>query len=186
MSRFDFIQTQLNGLLLVQRKAFEDHRGFLSRIYCADEFRKAGINNSIMQINHALTQHRGTVRGLHFQYAPYMEAKLVSCLKGEIFDVAVDLRRNSATFLQWHGETLSSNNRKSLYIPEGFAHGFQALTDDCELLYLHSTPYFPGAEDILNIEDPVLNISWPLPIRFQSERDRARPFIDKHFQGATK
>lgn len=186
MSRFDFTATPLNGLLLVQRKTAEDHRGFLSRIYCAEEFLKAGIVNPIMQINHTLTRHKGTVRGLHFQYAPHMEAKLVSCLKGEVFDVAVDLRRGSATFMQWHGVILSGDNRRSLYLPEGFAHGFQALTDDCELLYLHSAPYRPEVEDALNIKDPKLNISWPLPIMHQSERDRCRPFIDEHFSGATK
>ena len=184
MPRFNFIQTTLNGLVLVQRMATEDHRGFLSRIYCADEFSKAGINKPIIQINHTLTCKKGSVRGLHFQHSPFMETKLVSCLKGEVFDVAVDLRRDSATFLHWHGETLSAENRKSLFIPEGFAHGFQALTDDCELFYLHSAAYHPEAEDVLNIVDPKLNISWPLPIRSLSERDRNRPFIDNHFQGA--
>lgn len=185
MARFDFISTPLDGLTLVQRNAIEDHRGFLSRLYCADEFGKAGINKPIIQINHTLTRQKGAVRGLHFQHQPFMETKLVSCLKGEVFDVAVDLRRDSATYLHWHGEILSAENRKSLFIPEGFAHGFQALTEDCELIYLHSAPYRPEAEDMLNVADPRLNISWILPIMCLSERDRNRPFIDNHFQGAT-
>lgn len=183
MARFDFITTPLTGLILVQRTAVEDHRGFLSRLYCADEFGKAGINKPVIQINHTLTCKKGAVRGLHFQNAPFMETKLVSCLKGRIFDVAVDLRRDSATFLHWHGEILSAENRKSLFIPEGFAHGFQTLTDNCELFYLHSAPYRPEAEDMLNVADPRLNIIWPLPIKDLSDRDREHAFLEQNFQG---
>ncbi|MDD5383755.1 MAG: dTDP-4-dehydrorhamnose 3,5-epimerase [Gallionella sp.] len=183
MSRFDFIPTPLVGLMLVQRKAIEDHRGFLSRFYCADEFRATGITKPIAQINHTLTRQRGAVRGLHFQHPPHAEAKLVSCLKGEILDVAVDLRRDSSTFLHWHGEILSATNRKSLLIPEGYAHGFQALTGDCELIYLHTVVYHPEAEGALNVADPKLNIAWPLPIDDLSERDRNHPFIKSDFQG---
>lgn len=185
MPRFNFTPTTLKGLLKVERRAIDDHRGFLSRLYCTDEFSNAGINKPIVQINHALTREKGTVRGMHFQYAPFMETKLVSCIKGKIFDVAVDLRRNSATYLHHHTEILSAENRTSLFIPEGFAHGFQALTADCELIYLHSESYHPEAEGILNVTDPALNISWILPIRSLSDRDKHRPFIDGQFQGAT-
>lgn len=183
MSRFDFIPTPLAGLMLVQRKAIEDHRGFLSRFYCAEEFRAAGITKPVAQINHTLTRQRGAVRGLHFQHPPHAEAKLVSCLKGEILDVAVDLRRDSPTFLHWHGEILSAANRKSLLIPEGYAHGFQALTEDCELIYLHTAAYHPEAEGALNVAEPKLNITWPLPIDDLSDRDRSHPFIKADFQG---
>lgn len=183
MSRFDFIPTPLAGLMLVQRKAIEDHRGFLSRFYCAEEFRAAGITKPVAQINHTLTRQRGAVRGLHFQHPPHAEAKLVSCLKGEILDVAVDLRRDSPTFLHWHGEILSAANRKSLLIPEGYAHGFQALTEDCELIYLHTAAYHPEAEGALNVAEPKLNITWPLPIDDLSDRDRNHPFIKADFQG---
>jgi len=183
MSRFDFISTPLAGLMLLQRKAIEDHRGFLSRFYCAEEFREAGIDNPIAQINHTLTRKQGAVRGLHFQHPPHAEAKLVSCLKGEILDVAVDLRRDSPTFLHWYGEILSAENRKSLLIPEGYAHGFQTLTEDCELIYLHTAPYHSEAEGALNATDPKLNIVWPLPINDLSERDRSHPFISQEFQG---
>lgn len=183
MSRFDFIPTPLTGLKLVQSRVIEDHRGFLSRFYCADEFRLAGINKPIVQINHTLTRKKGAVRGLHFQRLPHAEIKMVSCLRGEIWDVAVDLRRDSSTFLQWHGEILTASNHKSLLIPEGYAHGFQALTVDCELIYLHTAAYHPEAEGALNVADPRLGISWPLPINDLSERDRSHPFISSSFQG---
>lgn len=183
MSRFDFISTPLTGLTLVQRKAIEDHRGFLSRFYCSVEFHAAGINKPIAQINHTLTRKKGAVRGLHFQQPPHTEAKLVSCLKGEIWDVAVDIRRDSPTFLHSHGEILSAENRKSLLIPEGYAHGFQSLTEDCELIYLHTVAYHSEAEWALNVSDPTLNIAWPLPIQDISERDRNHPFIGEDFLG---
>ena len=183
MPRFDFIPTSLSKLILVQRKAIEDHRGFLSRFYCADEFRMAGITKPVAQINHTLTRKKGAVRGLHFQHPPHAETKLVSCLKGEIWDVAVDIRSGSPTFLQWHGEILSEANRKSMLIPEGYAHGFQALTEDCELLYLHTAPFHPESEGALNVADPALAITWLLPVSELSERDRAHPFIDTDFPG---
>jgi len=183
MARFDFVATSLSGLVTVQRKVLEDERGFLSRFFCADEFREAGLNKPISQINHTLTRVKGTVRGLHFQYAPNAEIKIVNCLKGEIFDVAVDLRRNSPTFLHWHGEILSDKNRKSLLIPEGFAHGFQALTEDCELIYLHTASYHPESEGALNVLDPNLSVNWPLSIGDISARDRNHSYIDTNFQG---
>ncbi|MFA5627943.1 MAG: dTDP-4-dehydrorhamnose 3,5-epimerase [Thiohalomonadaceae bacterium] len=182
MSRFDFISTPLTGLMLVQRKTIEDHRGFLSRFYCNDEFRAAGITKPIAQINHTFTRKKGAVRGLHFQLPPHAESKLVSCLQGEIFDVAVDLRRGSPTFLQWHGEILSAANRKSLLIPEGYAHGFQTLSEDCELIYLHTAAHHPDAQGALNVTDPRLGIAWPMPIDDLSERDRNHPFIKSGFQ----
>jgi dTDP-4-dehydrorhamnose 3,5-epimerase len=183
MPRFDFIPTPLSDLKLVQRKAIEDHRGFLSRFYCADEFRMAGIAKPIAQINHTLTRKKGAVRGLHYQHLPHAEIKLVSCLKGEIWDVAVDIRSGSPTFLQWHGEILSEANRKSMLIPEGYAHGFQALTEGCELIYLHTAAYHHEAEGALNVADPRLGIFWPLPIDDLSERDRNHPFISQEYQG---
>lgn len=183
MSRFNFISTPLAGLMLIQRKAIEDQRGFMSRFYCAEEFSEAGINKPITQINHTLTLRKGAVRGLHFQHPPHAEVKLVGCLRGAIFDVAVDLRYGSATFLQWHSEILSAENRKSLLIPEGYAHGFQTLTEDCELIYLHTAAYHPDSEGALNVADPRLNIAWPLPIDDISERDRTHPFISSDFHG---
>lgn len=185
MPRFDFIPTALSGLTLVQRKVTEDHRGFLSRFYCADEFRAIGLDKPVAQINHTLTRNKGAVRGLHFQYPPYAETKLVSCLQGEIFDVAVDLRRDSPTFLHWHGAVLSAQNRQSLLIPEGFAHGFQTLSEECELIYLHTAAYHPESEGALNVADPKLGIAWPLAITETSERDRNHKLIEQDFQGIT-
>lgn len=183
MARFDFTATGLVGLTVVGRKPIEDARGFFSRFWCAEELREAGWGKPIAQINHTLTRRRGAVRGMHFQHSPHAEAKLVSCLRGEVFDVAVDLRRGSPTFLRWHGEVLSAANHRSLLIPEGFAHGFQTLAEDCELLYLHSAPYQPGAEGAVNAADPRLGIAWPLPISEQSDRDRAHAMLAADFPG---
>lgn len=183
MSRFDFMPTPLAGMMLVQRKAMEDSRGFLSRFYCAEAFAEAGIHGKIIQINQTLTKLMGTVRGLHFQYPPHAETKLVSCVRGEVYDMAVDLRRDSPTFLQSHGEMLSAENRRSLLIPEGYAHGFQTLTNNCELIYLHTAAYHPEAEGALNMADPRLNITWPLPVTDISDRDRNHAFIGKAYEG---
>jgi dTDP-4-dehydrorhamnose 3,5-epimerase len=178
MARFEFISTPLNGLFVVQRQVIADTRGFLSRFYCVEEFRTAGVTKPIAQINQTLTKQQGTVRGLHFQYPPYAETKIVSCVSGKIFDVAVDIRPNSPSFLQWYGEVLSAENRRSLLIPEGFAHGFQTLTDDCELIYLHTESYHAEAEGGLSVHDPRLNIIWQQPITDLSLRDSNHPFID--------
>lgn len=183
MSRFNLIETSIDDLKVVERKPIVDARGFLSRMYCAQSFSAFGVNKPIAQINHTLTQIKGTVRGLHFQYSPHAETKLVTCIKGEIFDVAVDLRKNSPTFLKWHGEILSADNHKSLLIPEGFAHGFQTLTENCELLYLHTETYQPSAEGALNVLDSALKINWPLPIAELSERDKIHAMIDENYKG---
>ena len=183
MARFDFHDMPLPGLKLVQRKPIADARGFFARFYCAEEFRAAGLDKPVAQINHTLTRSKGAVRGLHFQHPPHAETKLVSCIAGAVFDVAVDLRAGSPAYLRWHGEILSAENQRSLLIPEGFAHGFQTLTEDCELLYLHTAPFHPGAEGAVNIADPALAIQWPLPVSELSERDRTHPFIDAHFSG---
>lgn len=183
MSRFDFIPTDLAGLTVVQRKAVADQRGFLSRFYCAEEFSKAGLTKTIAQINHTLTSNKGALRGMHFQYPPHAETKLVICLQGEIFDVAVDVRRDSPTLLHWHGEILSAKNRKSLLISEGFAHGFQTLTEDCELMYIHTAAYHPEVEGALNATDPELDIVWPLAVTDISEKDRNHKLIEQDFEG---
>lgn len=183
MASFTATPSPLPGLAVVQRKRLEDPRGFFSRLFCADELAAVGFALPIAQINQTLTSKRGAVRGLHFQHPPHAEDKFVSCLRGEIFDVAVDLRRGSATFLKWHAEVLSADNCRSLFIPQGFAHGFQTLTDDCELLYLHSRPYAAGAEGALNANDPALAIAWPRAFTDISERDSAHPHITADFNG---
>ena len=183
MQRFDCFNLPLAGLKIIQRKPIEDTRGFLSRFYCAEEFANYGFNKPICVINHTLTRNKGAVRGLHYQHPPHAEIKLVSCIKGEIFDVAVDIRKDSPTFLQWHGEILSEGNQRSLLIPEGFAHGFQTLYEDCELIYLHSAPYCNDAEAALNVIDQKIGITWPLGIIELSERDRLHPMIKNDFEG---
>lgn len=183
MSRFDVIDTPLAGLKVVQRKPIRDARGYFSRFFCAEEFRQAGLNSRIAQINHSHSKTAGTVRGMHYQLPPHAETKFVSCIRGEIFDVAVDLRRNSPTFLKWHGEILSAENQRSLLIPEGFAHGFQTLTEDCELLYLVSAAYAPTAEGGVNALDPMLKIEWPLPVTEMSEKDRNNVMLSQEYSG---
>jgi dTDP-4-dehydrorhamnose 3,5-epimerase len=181
--RFDIIETPLAGLRLLQRKPRGDARGYLERLFCRAELAEILDGAEIEQINHTLTRVRGTVRGLHFQHPPHAEIKLVTCLRGEVFDVAVDLRRGSPTFLGWHGERLSDENHRTLAIPRGFAHGFQTLTGDCEMLYLHSAAYQPTAEAGLNPQDPRIAIHWPLAVTQLSERDASCPFVDESFCG---
>jgi dTDP-4-dehydrorhamnose 3,5-epimerase len=184
-SRFDLLATPLPGLTLMQRKPFADSRGYLERLFCAQELQGLLPGKTIVQINRTLTTRRGTVRGMHFQYPPYAETKLVSCLHGEVFDVAVDLRQGSPTFLHWYGEILSDDNHKTLVIPEGFAHGFQTLSDGCAMLYLHTGAYRPNAEGGLHSQDQRLAIRWPLPIGELSPRDAAHPLLLDDFVGIT-
>lgn len=183
MASLTALATPLAGLMVVQRKRLEDARGFFSRLFCADELSAIGFTLPIAQINQTLTRRRGAVRGLHFQHPPHAEDKLVSCVRGEIFDVAVDLRRGSPTFLKWHAEVLSADNSRSLFIPQGFAHGFQALSDDCELIYLHSRPYAAQAEGALHVNDDALRIVWPLAFTDISPRDSAHPPLTAAFNG---
>ena len=185
MSRFTIQETPLVGLKIIQRTAIGDARGFLSRIFCAEDLASAGWTWPIAQINHTLTKTFGTVRGMHFQFPPRAEAKLVSCLRGAVWDVAVDIRRGSPTFLKWHAKELSAANQRALLIPSGFAHGFQTLEPDSELLYLHSAPYDPVCEGALNPRDPALAISWQKEISSISEKDSNRPMLDPSFKGVT-
>lgn len=181
--RFNFIETSLKGLYKIEQKPIVDSRGFFSRFFCAEEFKEIGFTQPIAQMNHTLTKQQGAVRGMHYQNPPYSETKIVTCIRGEVFDVALDLRKNSPTFLQWHAEILSENNQSSLYIPDGFAHGFQTLTEDCELLYIHSCIYNADAEGVVNVLDTELGIEWPLEITEISERDQTHSMIDTTFEG---
>lgn len=182
MSKFVFTECLQNGLKVIQRNPIVDARGFFERLFCVEEFFNHGCSFQISQINHTYTARKGSIRGMHYQVAPFSEIKLVSCLKGEVWDVAIDLRKNSPTFLQWHAEILSADNAKSLFIPHGFAHGFQTLSDDCELVYLHSTFYNSEYERGVNPLDPVVNINWPLAISEISDRDSKHRML-QDFQG---
>lgn len=183
MNRLKILDLLPAGLKLVERQYLRDARGFFSRLFCARQLAECGWTKPVAQINHTLTRQRGTVRGLHFQHPPHAEMKLVQCLRGTVWDVAVDLRAGSPTFLHWQAALLSAENGHALLIPEGFAHGFQALDDDVELLYLHSAEYAPAFEDGLNAGDTRLGIDWPLPIAGQSDKDATRPMLPDDFGG---
>ena len=157
MSRFILTDLPLHGLKLVERQRLGDARGFLSRLFCAEELAIAGWIKPVAQVNHTFTARRGTVRGMHFQRPPHAEMKLVSCIRGEVWDVAVDVRAGSPTFMRWHAERLSADNGRALLIPEGFAHGFQTLTDGVELLYCHSAAYAAEAEAGLSMIQPCIS-----------------------------
>ncbi len=174
------------GLLLLRRKTLEDRRGSFTRLFCAETFRAFGFSTSISQVNHTLTRQAGTIRGLHFQHPPHAEVKVVSCLRGSVFDVAVDLRRDSPTFLQWRSACLAPGQANTLVIPEGFAHGFQTLEADCELLYFHSAAYHPEAEAGLHPLDPRLAIAWPQPVTDLSDRDQGHPFLPSDYSGLSQ
>ena len=183
MQRLKFSNTNLAGLKLVERLQLEDDRGSFSRLFCATELKAVDWKGSVEQVNLACTTKKGTLRGMHFQYPPHAEFKLVSCIRGEVLDVAVDIRKGSATFLQHYSTNLSSNNKRALLIPAGFAHGFQALTDDVQLIYCHSSAYVQQAEGILNPLDSALKITWPLVISEISEKDRQHPMLSTEFKG---
>lgn len=181
--RFSIEQTDIAGIFSVTRRRLADERGFLSRLFEPEELAAAGWRGAIAQINETGTTRAGTVRGLHFQHPPHGEMKLVSCLSGRIFDVAVDLRRGSPTYLRSVALELSQENGRALLIPEGCAHGFQALTDDVRMLYLHSAPYAAAFEGGFDALDPALAIAWPLPVANRSPRDEALARVTADFEG---
>jgi dTDP-4-dehydrorhamnose 3,5-epimerase len=185
VNRFAVTDLPLAGLKLVERQPLGDSRGFLARLFCAEELATVGWCQPIAQINHTHTAQRGAVRGLHYQMPPCAEMKLVTCIQGEVWDVAVDLRAGSPTFLHWHAELLSAINNRALLIPDGFAHGFQTLTDDVGLLYCHSATHSPESERALNVRDPRLGINWPLATTDISTRDAKHPPIDMKFEGVS-
>lgn len=173
----------INGVLTIRSRSVEDQRGSLSRLFCRQEMASVIGDRQIVQINQTKTKAKGAVRGFHFQYPPYAEMKIIRCLQGAIWDVAVDLRRGSPTFLHWFAQELTPENSTTMVIPEGCAHGFQALANDSELLYLHTAFYHPPAEGGINCLDPRLAVDWPLAIKDLSQRDRAHPLLDDNFAG---
>lgn len=183
MSRFDFTPTPLENCFVITPKPIKDERGYFERYFCARDFREIGFKKSIAQINHSLTKIKGTIRGMHFQTRPFCETKIVRCLKGEIYDVALDLRLESPTFLQYFGVTLSEENGKYLYIPEGFAHGFQAISDDVEIVYLCSEFFDSNSDSVINPLDPKININWKLTPTNLSQKDANAPFLSDDFKG---
>lgn len=178
-----FIATPLEGAYIVQAEPLADNRGWFARTYSRKEFQAIGHKGEWIQQNHSFTENQGTVRGLHFQLPPYSEIKLVRCVAGAVYDVIVDLRSGSPTFLKSFGAELSAANKGMMYIPQGFAHGFQTLQPDTELVYNHSEEYQPSSEGGLRFDDPILSIPWPMEVTAISGRDQAHPYIDKFFKG---
>jgi dTDP-4-dehydrorhamnose 3,5-epimerase len=172
-----FLQTPLPGAWVVELELLGDERGWFARTFDAEEFRARGLNDAVVQCNASFNARSGTLRGMHYQAEPHGESKLVRCVRGAIFDVAVDLRPGSPTRCRWHGVELSAQNRRALYIPAGLAHGFQTLTDDCEVLYQMGHHYVPEAARGVRWDDPAFAIEWPQPPaeRVISEKDRAYP-----------
>jgi len=177
--------TDIAGVVLIETDRRRDERGGFARWFCDTELADALQGAVIRQINHSHTAQRGSVRGMHFQHAPHAEKKIIRCLAGKIFDVVVDLRRGSPTFLAWRGFELDAGDDRALLIPEGCAHGFQALTDDVQMLYLHTAPYTPAAEGALRCDDPRIAIAWPLPPQNLSARDLKHPLLSADFSGIT-
>jgi dTDP-4-dehydrorhamnose 3,5-epimerase len=177
------LRTPIDGLMLVDTESRADSRGFFSRLYCLEALRELIGPRQIVQINHSCTRNIGAVRGMHYQQGSHAEMKLVRCLRGKVWDVAVDLRDGSSTFLKWHAEELSLENGKMMVIPEGCAHGFQVLDTNSELLYLHTNFYQPSAEGGVRATDTMLSISWPLPVQDLSDRDQNLPLLTPDFKG---
>ena len=177
------VATPLPGVQLVQQPFARDARGAFARLLCEESLRELLAGRRIVQINTSCTHEPGSVRGLHFQHAPHGEMKFVRCLRGRVWDVAVDLRRASPTFLRWHAEELAAGDGRMMVLPEGVAHGFQVLEADSELLYLHTAAYAPQAEGGVRCDDPRLAIAWPLPVGGLSERDRSHPLLTPEFDG---
>lgn len=166
-----FTETKLKGAYLIKPEPIEDERGYFARGFCAKEFENHGLNPCIVQCNLSYNEKKGTLRGMHYQKAPFGEVKMVRCFKGSVYDVIIDLRQESPTFRQWQGFELNENNKNMLYIPEGFVHGFVTLEDDT-LLYYHVSEFFnPKADSGVRYNDPAFNIKWPLEPKIISEKD---------------
>ena len=178
-----FSPATLDGVYTIDLEPVTDDRGWFARTFSKDEFERIHHNKEWVQMNHSFTTAKGTIRGMHYQLPPFREIKMVRCVAGAVFDVIIDIRKGSKTFLQWMGVELTAANKKMLYIPEGFAHGFQTLTDNCELLYHHSEFYKPGAESGIRYDDPLVNISWPMPLTVISDRDRTHVLLNESFKG---
>ncbi len=179
----EFIASNIEGLYTIQVKKLEDERGLFARTFCKNEFKQIGFNEEFVQFNHSYNKKKGTLRGMHFQYPPYAEAKLIRCVQGAVFDVALDLRTGSPTFLKYFSVELSAENMASILIPKGFAHGFQTLEDDTVLIYHHTQYYTLGSDAGLRFDDPALGIQWKTPVITVSEKDKSYKLIDNNFKG---
>jgi dTDP-4-dehydrorhamnose 3,5-epimerase len=170
-----FTPTRLAPAHLIDLEKFSDERGFFARALCAKELSAAGLNTEWAQVNLSHTRHKGTIRGFHYQIAPWREIKLVRCVRGRIYDVVIDIRLDSPSYGQWMGVELDGDEHRAFYVPEGFAHSFQSLTDDVVLTYDVSKSYTPGAERGIRYNDPAFGVVWPLEVTLVSEKDRMWP-----------
>jgi len=173
----EFSPTRLAGAYVIEPVPQTDERGFFARLFCVREFEEHGLNPRVVQCSLSYTRNRGTLRGMHYQTPPACEVKLVRCIRGGIYDVIVDLRPDSPTYKSHFAIELTAGNRRALYVPERFAHGFQTIEDETEVFYQMSEFYTPGKADGLRYDDPALGIRWPLPVSDISERDRQWPLL---------
>ncbi len=183
MSNFKFSKTSLRDLKIISKEYKNDTRGYLIRLFCQDELKKIKYNNKIKQINLTLTSKKNTFRGFHYQIKPYCETKFVTCVKGKVLDIVIDLRKKSKTFLKYHSEIIKEEDSKTILIPKGFAHGFLSLVDNCKLLYFHTANYRPKYERGINLKDPRLKLKLKLKPKYISDRDKNFPLIDNDFKG---
>lgn len=170
-----FTETELKGAYFVEIEKLKDHRGFFARAWCQNEFKSNGLVSRLLQANVSYNTRKGTLRGMHYQQSPYEETKLVRCTRGAIYDVIIDLRPASPTYMQWIGVELTGENYKMLYVPENFAHGFQTLKDDTEITYQVSQFYTPGSERGIRWDDPAFGITWPIEVQVISDKDKSWP-----------
>jgi dTDP-4-dehydrorhamnose 3,5-epimerase len=168
-----FTELELKGAFLVEVKKIEDERGFFGRAWCANEFKQHGLNPAFVQLNTSFSHKKGTIRGMHYQVDPYQEVKFIRCTRGRIYDVIIDLRPDSPTFMKWVGNELSADNYRMVYVPENFAHGFVTMEDHSEVYYPVSQFYTPGAERGLRWNDPAFKIKWPVEISVVSDKDQS-------------
>lgn len=178
-----FTALPLSGLYIIDLTVLKDERGAFARTFCKKEFSEIGHNKEFVQLNQSWNTKKGTLRGMHFQNPPFREVKLIRCVKGAVMDVVIDIRKDSPTFLQHVSIELNEENKKMIYVPEGFAHGFQTLSDNSELVYQHTEYFVPNSEGGLRYDDPLLKINWPLPVSVISERDKNHPLLDKNYKG---
>jgi len=177
------VGTDIAGVHVIESEAYQDARGAFSRLFCAQELAPVLEGRTIVQVNHSRTHQVGAIRGLHYQRAPHAEMKIVRCVRGRVFDVAVDLRRDSPTFLSWTSLVLTPESHLAFILPEGCAHGFQVLDEDSEMLYLHTALYTPDAEGSVRFDDPRVGVAWPLEPTDISAKDRGHAYIEENFRG---
>jgi dTDP-4-dehydrorhamnose 3,5-epimerase len=179
----NILESDISGLAIVETAINRDIRGSFARLYCDNELSIVLNRRNIVQINHSVTESVGAVRGFHYQRVPNAEMKFIRCIKGRVWDVAIDLRRNSPTFMSWRAYELSAKNALMAVIPEGFAHGFQVMESGSELIYLHTAHYSPASEGGVRFDDPRIGVDWPMPIGDVSARDLALPILSVEFDG---